>query len=1076
MSTTSVLHIFAALILAVSTCLRGNAQSNSEDYLVKVRRFTQDDGLPNQAVLALHEDDKGVIWVGTKSGLAAYLDGTIQLFTHEEGLPFETIQNIFPAGDGELWLVGADDILKSKLQVCLFDTKTGEVRVHHEGVSDASWVEREGFLFAAQENGVLLQFHPSGEVRKERISLKNAVFFYVLHGQNQEGKLWLHYEDTLAGENRFICFDSKTLERQDSTFSILSEDDNQTNTDTWFVEPSGIFRRTPRSLIDVSTQKRLTDYLPEYLNDPDIDRRNLWNDYLIYDPVNNLYWCFFHLELLAVDAASGDIKIRFKADEITGLTFRYQPLIDRNGNVWIPTNLGLVQITVRPRVFFPILDTSDENAAHQCRNIVTLPDETVLVSAEYDVFRVDPKKRTFSSYDFNIYKTKEALPESILAFSEDSILFANNHLIIESKGERMKFLGYLEGSPESHHPYLHMIRAMVSTNREVWLGTSQGLKTWAVGEKMLSKHEFDSNHSSLNTAVINHFHHLEDGHIWMLTDRGLFVLDQDAEVSESYREESTGRNYFPVNHLLHVYQQSDSVYWFGTLNRGLLRWNRDRHTFKRYTFRDGLPNNTVYAVFEDDEQTLWMSTDRGIAALDLNSETITSYQKEDGLSNTEFNRASAAQRDDGMIFFGGINGMTFFHPDSVRKSYQDQNIRLELASYKYFDSQTQLLNDQTLQARASHKLELMPYHDFFVVKVGIPDLKLSEKLQLEYRIRSRGRDAWIPVAGREISIGQLAFGEYTLEIRSTSQHDEANTLKLQVIWYPPFYRTNLFYLLVSITLLAALFIWFYQRQRAYRRNQKLLEAEVQRQTAQIREDKELIEEQTEQLKELDKAKSRFFANISHELRTPLSLIIGPITELRQRLKGEESQKEALELLNLTRAHSDLLLRRVNELLELSRMDAGRLSLIEAPTNLRELVEEVGKRFEGIAKEKEIDFKQSFEVGTNPVRLDGTKVEHILNNLLSNAFKFTPVGKSIGFSTKIESESKRIIFCVQDTGIGISEEDQKNIFERFYQAENGRQVDQQGSGIGLSLVQELVKLMNGEITLTSQPDSGTSFRV
>lgn len=232
--------------------------------------------------------------------------------------------------------------------------------------------------------------------------------------------------------------------------------------------------------------------------------------------------------------------------------------------------------------------------------------------------------------------------------------------------------------------------------------------------------------------------------------------------------------------------------------------------------------------------------------------------------------------------------------------------------------------------------------------------------------------------------------------------------------------------------------------------------------------KELI---SKELRETQKIRSKFFANVTHEFRTPLTLIIGPLSDLISRLKGNDKK-----VLSLAKHNALKLQRLIDQLLSLSKLEVGKLSLQTEESVLAHFIQPIVMSFTSMAENKNINYEYQLDGLDVNCEADPEKIEIVLYNLISNAFKFTPSGGRILVEIHFDKQNSHLSIKVQDSGVGIKEKDQERVFERFFQSENVKSDNQLGTGIGLSLTSELTNLMNGTIGLESQFGSGSTFKV
>jgi signal transduction histidine kinase/DNA-binding response OmpR family regulator len=420
------------------------------------------------------------------------------------------------------------------------------------------------------------------------------------------------------------------------------------------------------------------------------------------------------------------------------------------------------------------------------------------------------------------------------------------------------------------------------------------------------------------------------------------------------------------------------------------------------------------------------------------------------------------------MFLGGLNGITAFDPlDFYEKERYEVPLKVATASLLSIGSDS--LRDIRADLMEDQALILRPQDNFLNLTFSLQDYFYSDRIEYSYRIPGV-RERWATMADHTLQLAGLPYGTHTLEVRAKGRMNKvsSNILQIKLIVRWPFYLRWWF---IALTLLTAGFsVWQYTswRNKSLVRRQQALERIVAERTQKIQEDKQLIEEQAKQLRELDEMKSQFFQNVSHELRTPLTLILGPLDKV---LKRNKLENRDFTMLSLMKDNAQKLHKRINELLDLSRIDAVRMTLHPEPVELYLFVKKIMAQFEGSARLHSVKLLFEFKLDRElRVMLDLDKIEKILYNLLSNAIKFTKADGEV--KLVCEREAGLLIFRVSDTGIGIREADQARIFERFHRAKTDAHYE--GTGIGLSLSKELAELMDGQLTVSSVQGEGSVF--
>ena len=366
------------------------------------------------------------------------------------------------------------------------------------------------------------------------------------------------------------------------------------------------------------------------------------------------------------------------------------------------------------------------------------------------------------------------------------------------------------------------------------------------------------------------------------------------------------------------------------------------------------------------------------------------------------------------------------------------------------------------------------------VTYGTPSLVAPQRVQYQYKMTGV-QAGWSDWTGRtEQTFRNLSPGAHTFAVRARLAYgDTTSAARYTVTVLPPWYRTwgaYGLYLLLAVGLVVGAVQW---RTRHLRRRQERLRQTVAERTEEIEQQKEQLAEQAERLKELDDAKSRFFANVSHEFRTPLTLILGPVQDLRARVRRHLSEADA-EQLGVVERNAQRLLRLVDQILGIARMDAGTYRLDARPLGLGAEVARIARTFEPLAEREGLTMTveappEAEPPEADPPHVDREALEHVVGNLLSNAIKFTPEGGTI--TVAVESETDAMVLTVADTGPGIPAAERAAIFDRFAQAqsENGMRAEE-GAGIGLAFVRDLVDLHGGTISVESAEGEGATFTV
>jgi signal transduction histidine kinase/CheY-like chemotaxis protein len=563
--------------------------------------------------------------------------------------------------------------------------------------------------------------------------------------------------------------------------------------------------------------------------------------------------------------------------------------------------------------------------------------------------------------------------------------------------------------------------------------------------------------------------------LWIGGTDGLWLLNQTNQPIKHFTKEIAFNGQMPSN-IYHIHEDASGMFWMAT-NEGLWRWNPENNEVQTYTMEShDLPTNIIHAVYEDRYERLWIPSQNGLLCFDKKKFALRTFTATDGLSGNEFNQLSHYQDHSGRLYLGGISGLTSFQPGSLAE-LPDQGLNIQLSGlYLKNNASSDPPINLTSAFLFGNKTLLIPYSTAeFEINYCVPAFT-GEKIEYRWRIPEID-SSWHHLTEPKFSIFNLPFGAYTLELGAYipgNSFSQIASLNLPIQVDKPYYLKAWFLALATVYLLVLMLLIFRWRQRQLRRHNHQLAAEMAQKTVQLKQERDVIAQQKETLQKLYEEKNYFFQELSHEFRNPLSLIIGPTNDL---LKQEAMPARFLPRLEQVRRNAQKILKLINELLELSKLEAGVVPINQTQLPLAVLIERICQDFESSAVQKQIALQltQSFPDDL-VVITDGRKLEKILINLIQNALKYTPSGGSVHVKAQWISQGILDVW-ISDTGIGITPEHLDRVFERYYQVPIGRtQISKGGFGIGLSLCRHYATLLGGNISVYSQPGLGTDMHV
>jgi signal transduction histidine kinase/ligand-binding sensor domain-containing protein/AraC-like DNA-binding protein len=592
------------------------------------------------------------------------------------------------------------------------------------------------------------------------------------------------------------------------------------------------------------------------------------------------------------------------------------------------------------------------------------------------------------------------------------------------------------------------VRALYEDAEYVWIGASNGIYKVRLHDKGIA------DHYTVENNLVRCISKDNLNRLWIGTfGGGLEVFDEHFQCVKLFNVTSL----FPSNTINTVYMDSQNRMWIGT-GEGLVCFPSSQSwDYKVYRSEEGLSNVHIRAITEDNHGNIWVSTNKGISCLLKEKEVFYNYDHWDNVPMGNFMSGSVAEAKDGTLYFGSINGLCRFNPDQVlEKRESPAAIITEMRIFgplRDTDS-----NEKVMALEGQSEVRLSYMQNNFSVTFNIQNYALADQVEYAYMLKGL-ENSWYTVTDpNNVTFRNIPPGNYCFQVKTRIRNqewaDEIASLDIRID--PPVWLTwwaKLFYILSGVSVL-------YFILHAYK---KKLDMESLY---------ELEKKNHEQEQELNNERLRFYTNITHELRTPLTLILGPLEDMQKSnsLSGKDSQKisvihqSAIRLLNL-----------INQILEFRKTETQNKKLCVSRDNLAALVHEIGLKYKELNRKPEIDFCLEIEQEDMSLFFDKEVVTIILDNLISNAIKYTEKGTiTLGLHQVVRNNIHHTEISVSDTGFGIAPDALPHIFDRYYQ--EGSEHQASGTGIGLALVKNLVVLHEGEIRVESSLNVGSTFYV
>ncbi len=1053
----------------------------SQDQNIKFEKISIEQGLSQSTVRQIVQDQQGFLWFGTNSGLNRYDGYNFKVYYAVPGdtnsLSNNYIECLFVDRKNILWIGTSDglnayDIKNDKFTHFRNDlynpTSISDNKIFSicEDGNENLWIgTNNGLNKYDKKKNVFIHYYYSDQIpdnfyniiRCALVDRENNIWFGTYNG------LYLISADDLKKDtpgNHNIAsksFRHLPLVKTYRGGDIVNE---------LYEDRSGIIwiGTVARGLIRYDKNSDILTRLKSQLNNGEvisnIDVRSMCQDR------SGTLWVGTNMGLFIFDKEKE--KIIYKDLEGKAITHIFE---DQSGVIWISVkNEGLRKYDRENQQFPPPLDHG-KNA--------------VLIDKNGDLWLGDPDgiyKRNRITHQFTKFKLNPHRTNPINAIHEDSkgrLWIGSRDLYKLDRNKNQFEIIDIDYNHSKNLPVSDLTGEIFKTcyfiyedkKSILWIGAQTGLYKYNNDTKVLFRYSYDASNSeglSNNTATVIY----EDTHsnLWVGTALGLNKFDPISETFTRFSRDHSNPYSISDNTIYDIYESRFEIngpLWIAT-NGGLNRLDRGNEVFKHYTINDGLPHNGVLSILEDDHGNLWLSTRNGLSKFNPTTGTFKNFYKSDGLQDNAFG-LSAFQNKKGEMFFSGPFGLSVFHPDSI---IDDPHVPpIVITGFKKFNKEVKL------DTAISHIKQIRLTYDEKVISFEFAALNYTnpQKNQFAYMMAGFDRD-WIYSGYRhDVTYTNLTSGEYVFKVKG-SNHDgvwNEDGTSLRITITPPWWHTNLAYVLYILLIGSIIYgTWRFKVNRL-----------------RLKHELEMEHLHAEKLQEMDHIKSRFFANISHEFRTPLTLILGPIEKWRKIIKEKRLKQD----LDLMRRNADRLHRLINQLLDLSKLEAGGMSLQTRCMDIVQHVKELTMSFTSHAERKQIILKFKAKDKSVFGYFDCDKLEKIVTNLLSNAFKFTPQGGEIRVTVKVPNSKHQITnkspipnpqfqipnsdfveITITNTGPGIPADRLNKIFDRFYQLDDSFTREHEGTGIGLALTRELVKIHHGEIWVESIPNEKTTF--
>ncbi len=1024
---------------------------------IRFTHLTNDIGLLNNAIYSISQDYKGFFWIGTKGGLCKFDGKNIASYQHligdEDGIPHNQIRCVYEDRQKRLWVATMKGVCLYNRDMENFSIVEGEKMTNytqfiHQGTDDK--------IYICGNNGVGVYneekkcFEPFSFSQPTQIGKTNSI------ASDIHDRLWF---GTMA--NGLLCVDTKSgtqrrfRHNKENKNSLISDKIlslyNDSEGRIWIgTEDKGVcyFDENANSFV-------APDHFPEvcvHCFSEDVDG-NIWigteNGLFIYSPEKKSFDCYKQNYGDIYSLNDNSIHTLYK---------------DREGNMLVGTYFGGINIypnSFRQFLYFDSGYTNNHLSGKAVRQIIGDKNRNLWIATE---------DGGLNFYDFRKGQFEHFRPET----GKNSISYHNVHSVLLDSQDNLwvgTYLGGLNKFNFKSRKFSHYLKKdypglaidnifslIEDSDGTIWIGTTSGISLLDPRKDEFSLFEVDI----FKYVGIDNLMEDSDKNIWIATrTKGAFCYNKQTKELKNFISQH-GEPGIIDNFINYLYEDSGKNIWFGLHEGGLCKYDKKTGRFSSYMKKDGLPSNTVYGIIEGNDGNLWISTDNGLSCFNLKGSYFTNYSVSEGLTNKQFNYNSVYKDVTGMLYFGTINGMIAFYPQTLQQSHTTAHV--EFTDFKILGKSVKPEEPGSPLTKSIGEIEEIHLDheqgksftfDFMVTTI-------SHSFSTGFAIKLNTDKDWSYIGSQNhITFANLPPGEYLFMVKAAFNNKwEGNepVKTMKIIISPPFWLSSIAFFLYGIALIALLYFLFKFIQRRQTEKNAILSERMEK----------------EKIKEINILKLNFFTNISHELRTPLSLIISPLQSLLEKRQVNPEAESKIKRVLKSALKMNVL---IDELMMFTKIETEQEKIRIKKGDMLGFIQEICNGFQVLAEEKNLEYSITCLSPHEDVWFAPVKVEKILYNLLSNAFKYTEAG-SICVEFGIEKEAGEEVFhlSVSDTGVGIPENQQESIFENYYQVNDFVRGKKVGFGIGLALTRKLVLLHKGSIKVESKLGEGSCFSI
>ena len=1043
------------ILVCIFSCLKISTSYANIRESFNFKNITIEDGLSQSTVETIYQDSKGYIWIGTNDGLDRYNGYEFKHYKHDKydknSIANNYIVDIIEDKNGYIWVStigGLSRINPDKDEIKNYYSKEDSGNLSNSNLWQILCT-KDNRLIASTIDG--LNVYDKNKDKFTRILYKEgelpSQYIYSLE-EDINGHIWVgtdnglveldkdlnivkSYHDTIGDSDVYNVYDDSkgniwvcTLDN--GLFKINLDDksvENYKNNNSKISIPSNNVRdiiSDSEGKLWIATDKGLCTFDYEREEFITYNKKLYQSNSLIDDEIfcllkdsSGLIWIGTYSGISRFNPNSSFT--HFKSDPYDNNSISGNVIHgiyeDDDKTLWIGTNESGVNIINGESIKH--LNKENSNLVSDLIEDITGFKNYIFIGTNEGLSVLVKNDKTVKNYTITNYTTKDGLPSNKI-----------RSLFIDSKG------------------YL-------------WIGTNKGLAILDINNNKIIDITYILDEMGVSDKFIRAVYEDSKGNYYIgcFLEGGLIKINPNTKEYKIYKNIENDDYSISNNSIRYINEDLYGNILVGT-SHGINILNLSTDKFNHYTEKDGLINNTIYGILVDKNNGIWMSTNAGISKLSTEDDTFKNFTITDGLQSNEFNGRACFKSKDGNMYFGGINGFNVFNSQDIELSTFEPKV--------IFDN----FEINGTNKKDISNIKFKSNENNIKINFFTNDYKNTKTTQYYYKLEGLENE-WNMTNSNSLVFANLGSGDYTLKIKTITQHgvmsDESS---VHFTINPPIWRSNyaicIYLILIIISILR------------YMHKVNTLDRLVNERTNKLRKEMEKNEQLFKKVLSLEQNKNNYFVNLSHELRTPLN-VLSSINQLIKEFTKKDNfitPEKLSYYMGIMDRNCSRLLSLINNLIDHTKIENNSYIINKKDEDIVYLVEETVLDMKEYIEEKGLELIFDTDIEEKVIRCDKVDIERCIINLVGNAVKFTPEGGLI--EVLLQDLDDKVKIIVKDNGIGISEENQKIIFDRFNQVVDESSEQKGGSGLGLTITKQLITLHNGEIYVESEVGVGSEF--